>query len=67
MNLKQEVFNVLQQLTDYGDLNNLIIDSIDASKGDFCLPCFSLAKTLRKSPIMIADDIANSLNIRLQK
>ncbi|MBQ7798622.1 MAG: arginine--tRNA ligase [Clostridia bacterium] len=63
MNLKQEVYNVLQQLQDYQDLNNLVIDSIDASKGDFCLPCFSLAKTLRKSPIMIADDIANNLNL----
>ena len=63
MNLKQEVYNVLQQLQDYQDLNNLVIDSVDASKGDFCLPCFSLAKTLRKSPIMIADDIANNLNL----
>lgn len=63
MNLKQEVFNVLQQLNDYGELNNLVIDSIDASKGDYCLPCFSLAKTLRKSPIMIAEDIANSLKL----
>ena len=63
MNLKQEVFNVLEQLKDYGELNNLVIDSIDASKGDFCLPCFSLAKTLRKSPMMIADEIAGSLNL----
>ena len=63
MNLKQEVYDVLSQLKDYGDLNALIIDSIDASKGDFCLPCFSLAKTLRKSPMVIADEIANSLNL----
>ncbi|MBQ8522417.1 MAG: arginine--tRNA ligase [Clostridia bacterium] len=63
MNLKQEVYNVLKQLKDYGELDNLVIDSIDASKGDFCLPCFSLAKIMRKSPMMIADDIANSLNI----
>ena len=63
MNLKQEVYNVLKQLKDYGELDNLVIDSIDASKGDFCLPCFSLAKIMHKSPMMIADDIANSLNI----
>lgn len=63
MNLKQEIYEVLSQLKDYGDLNNLVIDSIDASKGDFCLPCFSLAKTLRKAPMMIADEIANSLNL----
>ena len=63
MNLKQEVYNVLNQLKDYGDLNALVIDSIDASKGDYCLPCFSLAKTMRKSPIIIADEIANALNL----
>lgn len=63
MNLKNEVYEVLNQLKDYGDLNALIIDSIDASKGDYCLPCFSLAKTLRKSPVVIADEIANNLNI----
>ena len=63
MNLKQEVYNVLQQLKDYGELNSLVIDSIDASKGDFCLPCFALAKTMRKSPMMIADDIANILDL----
>ena len=64
MNLKQEIYNVLNQLKDYGDLTSLVIDSIDASKGDYCLPCFSLAKTLHKAPMMIADDIANSLNLQ---
>ena len=64
MNLKQEVYNVLAQLKDYGELNNLVIDSIDASKGDFCLPCFALAKTLRKSPMAIAEEIASALNLQ---
>ena len=64
MNLKQEVYNVLAQLKDYGELNNLVIDSIDASKGDFCLPCFALAKTLRKSPMAIAEEIASVLNLQ---
>ena len=26
--------------------------------GDYCIPCFKLAKTLRKSPVMIAQDLA---------
>ncbi|MFQ6724454.1 MAG: arginine--tRNA ligase [Clostridia bacterium] len=63
MNLKQQVYDVLNQLNDYGDLNSLVIDSIDASKGDYCLPCFALAKTLHKSPMVIADEIANNLNL----
>lgn len=62
MNLKQEIYQVLKQLS-YENLDELVIDSIDASKGDYCLPCFSLAKILRKSPVMIADEIANSLDI----
>ena len=64
MNLKQEVYKVLGQLDGYKNLESLIIESIDASKGDYCLPCFSLAKIMRKSPIMIADEIANMLNLR---
>ncbi len=62
MNLKQEIYKLLKQLP-YENLDELVIDSIDASKGDFCMPCFSLAKALRKSPMMIADEIANSLNL----
>ncbi len=62
MNLKQEVYKVLKGLP-YDNLDNLVIDSIDATKGDFCLPCFSLAKSLHKSPMIIADEIAGSLNL----
>ena len=63
MNLKQEIYTLLNQLTDYGDLNTLLIESIDETKGDYCLPCFSLAKTLRKSPMVIAEEIAGQLNL----
>lgn len=62
MDLKQNVYNVLKQLP-YQNLNELVIESVDDSKGDYCLPCFSLAKTLHKSPILIADEIVNSLDI----
>lgn len=31
--------------------------SVDEKNGDVCLPCFKLAKTLRKSPMMIADQL----------
>jgi len=62
MNLKQEIYKVLTQLP-YENLNELIIDSIDATKGDYCLPCFALAKTLHKSPMVIADEIASTLNL----
>ena len=32
--------------------------------GDFAFPCFQLAKTLRKAPNLIAEDIKNSIDIR---
>ncbi|HOD92360.1 MAG TPA: arginine--tRNA ligase [Clostridia bacterium] len=31
--------------------------------GDLALPCFKLSKVLRKSPVMIADSLAESLNV----
>ena len=64
MNLKNEVIKALSTLENYTNLDNLVAESIDASKGDFCLPCFSLAKEYRKSPIAIAEEIASSLNIK---
>ena len=30
--------------------------------GDFCLPCFSFAKVLRKAPLAIAEDLAKCVN-----
>lgn len=34
----------------------------NSEMGDFAFPCFRLAKTLRKSPAIIASEIANRLN-----
>lgn len=42
------------------DFSNLITETIDKSKGDFALACFSLAKTLKKSPIDIANEIKDN-------
>ena len=33
----------------------------EASMGDFALPCFSFAKTLRKNPKLIAEELAAGL------
>ncbi len=32
----------------------------DSSMGDFAIPCFRFAKVMRKSPVMIADELAKS-------
>ena len=31
--------------------------------GDFTLPCFKFAKALRKSPVMIAKELAESISV----
>lgn len=33
----------------------------DSAMGDFCLPCFKMAKELKKSPMAIAEEIAKSV------
>ena len=34
--------------------------------GDYAFPCFKLAKIFRKAPNMIAEDIAGSMNLRME-
>ena len=43
------------------EIADMITIPADASKGDYCLPCFKLAKTLRKSPVQIAEEAAGRL------
>ncbi len=42
---------------DKEELISLIVTPPDKSMGDYALPCFKLAKSLRKSPVMIADEL----------
>ena len=42
------------------ELEGLIAVPPDSSMGDYALPCFKLAKVLRKSPALIAEGIAQS-------
>lgn len=36
----------------------------DINNGDYAFPCFRLAKTLRKAPPVIANEIKENLNLR---
>ncbi|MGN0961776.1 MAG: arginine--tRNA ligase [Christensenellales bacterium] len=65
MDLKQLVFDVLkdnEELTQVENLYGLLTYTNDSKNGDITLPCFSLSKMFRKSPVMIADDILASIN-----
>ena len=39
------------------DLSSMVTETVDKTKGDYTFCCFSLAKTLKKSPIEIAHSI----------
>ena len=43
------------------ELYDLIALPPNTEMGDYALPCFKLAKLMRKSPVMIAEDLKNSL------
>jgi arginyl-tRNA synthetase len=43
------------------ELEDAIVLTQDATKGDYSLPCFKLAKTLRLSPVAIAEKLAATL------
>ena len=45
------------------EISSLIVTPPDNSMGDFALPCFKFAKLLRKSPVMIAEDLASSFAV----
>ena len=45
------------------NLENLIIESISADKGDYSLPCFAFAKELKENPNKIATDVCESVKL----
>ncbi len=58
MDLRRIVANSIQtELLSDEELYQALTLSVDERNGDVCLPCFKLAKTLRKSPVMIAEQI----------
>ncbi|MED5271819.1 MAG: hypothetical protein VX613_02905 [Candidatus Thermoplasmatota archaeon] len=44
---------------EFHDYKNLIQIPRDTDVCDLCIPCFSLSKILKKSPIQIAEEIAS--------
>ena len=60
MDLKNLVYDNLKNVTilkDVDNLEKLLTYTADSKMGDVTLPCFSLAKVFRKSPVQIADEI----------
>ena len=49
------------------DVENLIEVPPKGEMGDFAFPCFGLAKSLRKSPLIIAEELAGKFRKKLPK
>ncbi|MEG2456603.1 MAG: arginine--tRNA ligase, partial [Clostridia bacterium] len=45
------------------DIEELITKPKEVSNGDYCLPCFRFSKSLRKSPMAIADELLQNIQI----
>ncbi|NMA93047.1 MAG: arginine--tRNA ligase, partial [Clostridiales bacterium] len=63
-NVKSKIAELLQekiQSLTVDEIENMIEIPQDSSLGDYALPCFRFAKELRKSPALIAADIAEAV------
>ena len=58
MNYRKIIADEIKKNFEIEELEELLEVPQDADMGDFALPCFKLAKTLRKAPPMIAKDIS---------
>ena len=63
MNIKNVIASAINYKVDGINLEDLIIESVSADKGDYCLPCFSFAKILKTNPMLIANEIATSVKL----
>ena len=64
MDFRKAVAMKVSELTelDIESVNRLIEIPPQEDMGDFAFPCFTLAKTMRKAPNMIASDLAGLTN-----
>lgn len=69
MDFDNEIAELIVNALDTEELNkeeikNLIEIPKDKSNGDFAFPCFKLSKVLKKSPVDIANDIKEKIDIQ---
>ena len=63
INFKEEIANQIAEATNINEeeIQKYIEVPKDIKNGDFAFPCFNLAKTFRKSPPIIANEIKEQL------
>lgn len=63
LNFKEEIAKAISKVisVDYVELLQSIEKPKDSKQGDYAFPCFRLAKTLKKSPGAIAEEISSKI------
>lgn len=63
-NVKQNIAEAIAKILnmDIENISSIIEQPKDSEKGDFAMPCFKFAKELRKSPVMIAEELKEQLS-----
>nr|WP_263323831.1 arginine--tRNA ligase [Neobacillus sp. Marseille-Q6967] len=59
--LSQQLFTILEGQLEAGELERLIEKPKHQDYGDLAFPCFTLAKTMRKSPNVIAQELSQKI------
>ncbi len=63
MNIKELIADSINYSIEGVDFKKLIVESASPDKGDYCLPCFSLSKILKRNPFIIANDIKKCVKL----
>lgn len=65
ISFKREIAKTISEVTkiDLNELEEYIEVPPDSKMGDFAFPCFKLARTLKKAPPAIAEDLKNNIDI----
>ena len=68
-NFKTEIANLIAKATgiDEREIESYIEVPKDTNNGDYAFPCFKLAKTLKKAPPAIAEEIKEKIEIDNEK
>lgn len=66
INFKEQIAKQISKITniEWEELANYLEIPPDANLGDYAFPCFKLAKTLRKAPPVIAQEIKDNIEIQ---
>ena len=63
LNFKEVIAEKISKITeiDTNEIKNYIEIPPNKEMGDYAFPCFKLAKALKKSPVMIANEIKDGI------